>query len=132
MTTATPTVGAATDTPAPTATPAPGSLTWGSVHCTVGVSSADSLELLRFNAGLSVAQPAGCPEIGSSITLANSQAAGVNSAMPALSNLTWGDVDCSGAVSPVDALKLLLFDAGVSVTQPDGCPVIGSSITLAD
>jgi hypothetical protein len=43
---------------------------------------------------------------------------------------TWGDVDCSGAVSPVDSLKLLRFDAGLSVAQEEGCPLIGSEVLV--
>jgi len=38
----------------------------------------------------------------------------------------WGDIDCSGAVNSVDALKLLRWKAGLVVTQPLGCPVIGA------
>lgn len=37
-----------------------------------------------------------------------------------------GDVNCSGGVDPVDALGLLRFDAGLSVSMPTGCPAIGS------
>ena len=37
-----------------------------------------------------------------------------------------GDVDCSGEVNPIDALKILRFDAGLHVGQEDGCPEIGS------
>lgn len=35
-----------------------------------------------------------------------------------------GDVDCSGEVNPIDALKILRFDAGLSVSQAEGCPEI--------
>ena len=31
-----------------------------------------------------------------------------------------------------DALKLLRFDAGLSASQADGCPPLGSEITIAD
>ena len=44
----------------------------------------------------------------------------------------WGDVDCSGEVNPIDSLKLLRADAFLDVTQAEGCPVIGSLITIAD
>jgi len=37
-----------------------------------------------------------------------------------------GDVNCSGAVDPVDSLSLLRFDAGLPVNLPTGCPPIGS------
>ena len=39
----------------------------------------------------------------------------------------WGDVDCSGGINPVDSLKLLKVDAGLTVSQPvPGCPAIGA------
>jgi hypothetical protein len=41
--------------------------------------------------------------------------------------LLWGDVDCSGAVNPVDSLKELRFDAGLIVQQAAGCPAIGTA-----
>jgi hypothetical protein len=41
---------------------------------------------------------------------------------------SWGDIDCSGAVNPVDGLKLLRFDAGLSVDAPDECTDIGADI----
>ena len=41
----------------------------------------------------------------------------------------WGDVDCSNAVDPVDSLKLLRWDAGLSVSYQDSqCPQIGAAI----
>jgi hypothetical protein len=39
-------------------------------------------------------------------------------------------VDCSSAVNPVDSLKLLRFDAGLSVAQEEGCPLIGSEVQI--
>ena len=38
-----------------------------------------------------------------------------------------GDVDCSGAVDAVDALKTLRHVAGLSVSQTEPCPDIGSA-----
>lgn len=43
----------------------------------------------------------------------------------------WGDVDCSGEVNPVDSLKILRADAGLSVAKPEGCPAIGDEVTIA-
>jgi hypothetical protein len=37
-----------------------------------------------------------------------------------------GDVDCSGGVNAVDALKLLRQVAGMPVAQTQPCPVIGA------
>ena len=40
--------------------------------------------------------------------------------------LTQGDVDCNGSVLSVDALKLLRHAAGLSVSQAEPCPDIGT------
>ena len=42
----------------------------------------------------------------------------------------WGDVDCGGEVTPVDSLKLLRFDAGLSVQLEAGCPLLGSAVLV--
>jgi hypothetical protein len=43
---------------------------------------------------------------------------------------TWGDVDCSGDVGPIDSLKILKTDAGVTVSQTvPGCPDFKSGVT---
>lgn len=42
---------------------------WGDVDCSGAVTPVDSLKLLRSDAGLSVTQEAGCPPIGSSVTI---------------------------------------------------------------
>jgi hypothetical protein len=38
----------------------------------------------------------------------------------------WGDVDCSGAATSVDALKVLRHVSGLSVAQTEPCPDIGT------
>ena len=47
---------------------------------------------------------------------------------------TWGDVDCKNGINPVDALKLLRFDAGLlsigAIAGGAACPDIGSSFTI--
>lgn len=40
-----------------------------------------------------------------------------------------GDIDCSGALSSVDALKLLQVIAGLGISQQPGCPIVGAVIT---
>ncbi len=42
----------------------------------------------------------------------------------------WGNVDCRDGVMPVDALKVLRHDAGLSVSQEEGCPEMGSEVTI--
>ena len=43
----------------------------------------------------------------------------------------WGDVDCKDGMTPVDSLKILRYDAGLSVSQADGCPEMGSDVTIS-
>ncbi len=43
----------------------------------------------------------------------------------------WGDVDCSGSINPIDSLKLLRKDAGLSSLSVQGlCPGPGSSVVV--
>ena len=44
----------------------------------------------------------------------------------------WGDVDCGGAMTPVDSLKILRYDAGLSASQAEGCPVMGEGVTIVE
>jgi hypothetical protein len=39
----------------------------------------------------------------------------------------WGDIDCNGAVNPVDALKLLRHASGLTYPRPTGCPIAGAT-----
>ncbi len=43
-----------------------------------------------------------------------------------------GDVDCGGNVTPVDSLKVLRHDAGLSVLQDEPCPDIGTVIPAGE
>jgi hypothetical protein len=36
-----------------------------------------------------------------------------------------------GGVNPVDSLKVLRFDAGLDVSQAEGCPPLGGEIEIA-
>ena len=93
--------------------------TWGDNNCSGSAGPVDSLLTLRFDAGLDT-NTGDCPEFG--------QVVEVQFASPH----PWGDVDCSGAVTPVDSLKLLRFDAGLGASQAEGCPGIGTSVTIFD
>jgi hypothetical protein len=55
-----------------------------------------------------VSQPESCPDIGTAVAS------------------FWGDVDCSGSVTSVDALMVLRFVAELPVSQTEPCPDIGS------
>ena len=94
-------------------------MSWGDANCSGGVGPVDSLLTLRHDAGLS-ANTGDCPAFGQVVEVAN--------ASPHL----WGDVDCSGEVNPIDSLKLLRHDAGLSVARVDGCPEIGTSVTIVE
>lgn len=125
--TPTPKPATATPTPLPTPTPQPTPYVWarrwGDVDCSNAVNPVDSLKLLRADAGLSVAyQTPQCPEIGGAVP------AGIAS-VPVT---PWGDVDCSSSADPVDSLKVLRFDAGLSVAQNAGCPQMGSPISSGE
>jgi hypothetical protein len=96
--------------PPPTPTPAGPELIQGDVDCNGTVNSVDALKVLRFVAGLSVAQEPDCPDI-------NTEVASL-----------FGDVDCSTAVNSVDSLKILRFVAGMSVTQTEPCADIGDPL----
>jgi Tol biopolymer transport system component len=41
-----------------------------------------------------------------------------------------GDIDCNGSADPIDALKLLRYDAGLGATHNDPCLDIGDEVTL--
>jgi hypothetical protein len=42
----------------------------------------------------------------------------------------WGDVDCNGDVSSVDALKILRTVAGLTIDQIGPCHAVGADITV--
>jgi CSLREA domain-containing protein len=83
-------------------------LVQGDVDCGNGVNSVDALKVLRFSAGLTVAQGPACPAMGLSIA-----------------GFPFGDVDCGGTINPIDALKVLRNVAALPVIQPKGCTEIG-------
>lgn len=42
----------------------------------------------------------------------------------------WADIDCSDNVDPVDALKILRHDAGLSISQGSSCPDAGEAVDV--
>jgi hypothetical protein len=44
--------------------------------------------------------------------------------------MQWGDADCSGSVTPVDALKVARVLVGLPAPQTQPCPVIGDLIQI--
>ena len=121
-----PTAPTATPTPSPSPTPTPLLLTfaWGDANCSDTSDPIDSLLTLRHDAGLNVSLPAGCPALGTSV---DDGGTGIATAR------IWGDVDCSGAVNPIDSLKVLRNDAGLSVSKIDpSCLNIGDVFSFGN
>ena len=97
-----------TPTPTPTATPLP--FKKGNVDCSTdgaGVTSVDSLKILREVAGLSVTQNEPCDDIGTSTPMQ-------------------GDINCDGNITSVDALFILRYVAQLTVNLPGDCTPIWS------
>jgi hypothetical protein len=91
--------------------------TWGDSNCSGAADPVDALLALRFDAGQSTSTGE-CPPLGETVEVDGE-------------SYVWGDIDCSGVVDPVDGLKLLRHDSGLSVSQEPGCPVVGTSVTVA-
>lgn len=121
-------------TPTPSDTPVPG-LKRGDVDCSGAVLSVDALKILRWIAQLPPNQPEGCPPIGDLPTPAptptvapsptatpTSQQFGAGGAVA----IPFGDMDCSGSVTSVDALKILRFVVQLPVSQTEPCTDIGT------
>jgi hypothetical protein len=121
--------GLATPSPSPTASPTDEPVegletVWGNNNCSGANHMAqpdpvDSLFVLRGDAGLS-ADTGDCPGMGADIEVVNA------------SPHTWGDVDCTNGMNPVDSLKVLRFDAGLDAAQAEGCPLLGSEVTIVE
>jgi hypothetical protein len=107
------------ETPAPT--PANQANLWADIDCDSDINPVDSLKMLRADAGLSVAQDADCPDPGTAMDVIWD---GLTT------NEKWGDADCSGALDPVDSLKVLRFDAGLFYIQQEPCPDIGAEVLI--
>ena len=113
-----------TASPPPTDPPPPPTQQnlWADIDCSTKVGPVDALKLLRVDAGLDISQEANCPAPNTDVDLIWD---GQNT------NEKWGDADCSGSiVTPVDALKVLRFDAGLFSVQNEPCPDIGQEILI--
>lgn len=60
-------------------------------------------------------------------TAAPSQTA-APTATPAPEPLVWGDTDCDEQIGPLDSLRVLMLDAGLSTTTPAACLPMGGQI----
>ena len=86
----------------------------GNVDCNQAVNAVDALKILRYVAGLSVAQSEPCKDVGQVIG----------------SGFMQGDADCNGTITAVDALKVLRAVAGLPVTTDCAGPVMGPQTAL--
>ncbi len=134
-----------TATPVPTATAAPGvDVAFGDVDCSgdagsspasissidLGISPVDALKILRGDAGLT-SDTGECPPLGAATNIRANAPSGIGIQGNGL-DLPWGDLDCNGAMTPVDALKTLRFDAALSVSQEAECFEVGSLVTVVE
>jgi hypothetical protein len=102
-------------------------LVWGDHQCDEEPNPVDSLLVLREDAGLGV-NTNDCPPLGIPIEILEVTPAGLGEGDGDPG--TWGNVDCDNQLSPVDSLKILRYDAGLSVIQEQGCPPIGAEVTI--
>jgi hypothetical protein len=100
---------------------------WGDHQCDEEPNPVDSLLVLREDAGLGV-NTNECPPLGIPIEILEVTPAGLGEGDGEPG--TWGNVDCDDELNPVDSLKILRYDAGLSVIQEDKCPPIGSGVTI--
>ncbi|MCH8813692.1 MAG: matrixin family metalloprotease [Chloroflexi bacterium] len=94
---------------------------WTDVDCDGDTDASDALALLRDLAGFSVSQTEPCLAIGSEVQVTEGETT---------TTRLFGDADCSGGVTSVDALKKLRTIVDFSVTQEEPCPDIGSTVQI--
>jgi hypothetical protein len=102
-------------------------LVWADYQCDEEANPIDSLITLRHDAALTV-NTLGCPPLGLAIEVLEIGVAGLGEGDG--DPQTWGNADCDAQISPVDSLKILRYDAGLSVLQEEGCPPIGAGVTV--
>jgi hypothetical protein len=91
---------------------------WGDTNCDGAVDALDALADLRFDAGLSVSLPGGCPDPEDSVMVGGN-------------DLAWADTDCNGDVDSIDALRVLRHDAGLAVAGVPPCPGVGEEVVVS-
>ncbi|OAI41064.1 hypothetical protein AYO38_04650 [bacterium SCGC AG-212-C10] len=91
-------------------------VSWGDNDCSGVVLFTDTLRGLVWLAGDEPAA-ADCPGIGTIIG-------------GTFGSTIWGDVDCNGVVDAGDALKLLRHVTGLPVQQGQGCPALGTLVSI--
>lgn len=104
--------------PEPSATPVLGQRHWGDHDCDDDIDSLDALRSLRFTAGLPLEPKIACLYFGQTVDVSPAD----------LGLITWGDVDCDGSMTAVDALVLLRSVAALPFSQEPGCPEVGVAV----
>ncbi len=99
----------------------PAAALWTDVNCNGVANSIDAFLLLSHVASFPVTQGESCPDIGTNIAVAEGDDVTVR---------LFGDADCDGDVDAIDALKKLREVAGLSVSQTEPCPDIGSPVQI--
>ena len=94
---------------------------WTDVNCDGMADAIDALLVLRHVVSLPVVQGEACPAIGTNIAVAEGDDVTVR---------LFGDADCDGDVDAIDSLKKLRDVAGLSVSQTEPCPDIGSPVQI--
>ena len=113
---------APTPVPTPEPTPANQQNLWADIDCSDKVDQVDALKMLLVDAGKDISQAANCPAPNTDLDVIWDSLT---------TNEKWGDADCSGSiVTPVDALKVLRFDAGLFSIQNEPCPDIGQDVLI--
>ncbi len=99
---------------------------WGDLNCSGAVQSAEALYPLEHVAGGYLVIPEGiCWDTRMGMfpeTMLQVEGG---------PQVQWADVDCSGEITAVDALRILRYVVGLGNVVPAGCPEIGAITTLS-
>lgn len=104
---------------APTPAPEPQQVDWGDMNCSGAANAGDGALILSYLAGLD-ASTDDCPGFGEQVIV-----------IIASGTLSWGDIDCTFEIDPLDALWLFRSEAGLGNEVGGGCPDIGDPVTVS-
>lgn len=95
---------------------------WGDINCNNLIAPDDAMVLLGLTAGLEFAAIAGgnCPD-GNDTVLVVDWFLGIS----------WGSVNCDGAVDAHDALSILRYVSGIALTPPRVCPPVEETVEVS-
>ena len=101
-------------------------LDWGDLNCSDEVQSVDAVYPLRHVAGLNVYIANGICD-PRRVDMFPESLLQIEDGP----QVQWADVDCSGKITAVDALRVLRHVAGLPNTVAAGCPEIGALTSLS-